>query len=240
MRVRRVVPALLMVLVAALAACADSPTGNAELRLVDADFQTGTTGGWTVEFADYPAGDEEIYQLESGVRALPAPLDTSRRAIYVAGMNRSDDLFMYLKRPVDGLEPGATYTVRYEIQFASDAGSGCVGIGGAPGESVYVKAGASTTEPRRVLKDGFYEVSVDKGQQSVGGPSIPTIGDVANGGSECSEGPFRLKQLNSAGQTIRAAADAQGRLWLIVGTDSGFEGLTRLYYTTLRATLERR
>lgn len=227
------VPVLIMI-----GACGQGPTASDPVVL-QADFRAGSDDGWMAGFAEYPAADEEIYQLQSGVRALPAPLDTSRRAMYIAGMNRSDDLFMFLKREVTGLVPGAEYRVRIQIELASDAGSGCVGIGGAPGESVYVKAGATTAEPRRVLKDGFYEVSVDKGVQSTGGRSIPVIGDVANGSDQCSMGPFRLKQLDSQGKPIRATADSQGRLWLIVGTDSGFEGLTRLYYTGIRATLQR-
>ena len=48
-----------------------------------------------------------------------------------------------------------------------------------------------------------------------------------------------LKTVDSAGKPIRATADAAGRLWLLVGTDSGFEGTTRLYYKTIRVTLER-
>jgi hypothetical protein len=43
----------------------------------------------------------------------------------------------------------------------------------------------------------------------------------------------------SVGKPIHATADPDGRLWLMVGTDSGYEGLTRLYYTGIRVTLER-
>ena len=32
-------------------------------------------------------------------------------------------------------------------------------------------------------------------------------------------------------------ADADGRAWLIVGTDSGFEGLTAVYYARIAYTL---
>ena len=33
-------------------------------------------------------------------------------------------------------------------------------------------------------------------------------------------------------------ADESGALWFIVGTDSGFEGLTTLYYDTITVVLE--
>ena len=48
-------------------------------------------------FADYPANDEEIFFLEADFRALLSPLDTSQRALFIAGTNRSGDLWMYYK-----------------------------------------------------------------------------------------------------------------------------------------------
>lgn len=236
MNARRLVPVLM---VAALAACESSPTTTSERVVLNPNFQAGSADGWVVGFADYPVADSTIYELQSGVRPLPLPLDITRRAIFVAGSNRSDDLFMFLKRRVDGLAPGAEYEVRYEIELASEAGSNCAGIGGAPGESVYLKAGATTAEPQVVIRDGFAELSVDKGQQAAGGPTVPVVGDVANGGTQCVDGPFRLKSVDSAGKPIRVKADASGHLWLLVGTDSGYEGTTRLYYKTIRVTLER-
>ena len=45
-----------------------------------------------------------------------------------------------------------------------------------------------------------------------------------------------IKRTNS--QTpFSAKANDKGELWLIVGTDSGFEGLTTLYYTQIKASL---
>jgi hypothetical protein len=33
-------------------------------------------------------------------------------------------------------------------------------------------------------------------------------------------------------------ADAGGRIWLLVGTDSGRKGITRLYYNSIRVELQ--
>ncbi len=73
-------------------------------------------------------------------RPLPAPLQPSP-ALFLGGDNRSDDLFMFYKAHVGGLLPGASYFVRFEVEVATNVPMGCVGIGGAPGESVWVKAG---------------------------------------------------------------------------------------------------
>ncbi|MYH79026.1 MAG: hypothetical protein F4134_15050, partial [Acidimicrobiaceae bacterium] len=114
---------------------------------VEFDFSFETDAdGWVVDFADLPEDyDQSIYELDGGHRALPDGLDGA--GIYVQGHNRSDDLFMYLKRRVDGLTPAASYTVSAIVDLATDAALASVGIGGSPGSSVFVKAGASTTEP---------------------------------------------------------------------------------------------
>ena len=58
---------------------------------------TDATGpqGWVAGFADYPADNEATFFLEADYQALPAPLDSSQGALYIAGTNRSDDLWMY-------------------------------------------------------------------------------------------------------------------------------------------------
>lgn len=237
MRVRHFAPVILL---AALAACHESITSSVDEVVVDTDFVGGSTAGWTVGFADYPAGDEEIYDLVAEVRQLPAPLDTTRRALFVSGSNRSDDLFMFLKRPVDGLTPGATYRVRFEVDLFTNEGSGCFGIGGAPGEAVVVKAGASTREPVRVPDSaGWYRMNVDKGNQSTGGADAIVLGDVANGSEECSGGAYRKKRLEDPEMRVRVTADPAGRTWLLIGTDSGYEGITSLYYDRMRIVLQR-
>lgn len=230
----------------ALAGCETVPTST-ELLVFETDFNTGADG-WVVEFADYPVGEEEVMELRSGIRNLPAPLDTSTRGMLVAGANRSDDLFMYMKKRIDGLVPGMEYRLHVEAEFATHAGSNCVGIGGAPGESVWVKAGATGTEPGRLVQDGWYRMNIDKGQQATGGQDMAVIDDVANGSQECVDTQYRKKVVDSSRNTtaspapsndLRARADQNGRLWIVIGTDSGFEGTTALYYTYVRVTLER-
>ena len=43
--------------------------------------------------------------------------------------------------------------------------------------------------------------------------------------------------LDSVGLPLSVDADDEGRVWLVVGTDSVFEGLTRLYYARISYTL---
>src|ERR1043166_1278595 len=65
--------------------------------------------GWSAGFADYPSdGDPDIYELQSDYRPRPANLG-SAGSIYISGHNHSDDLFMFVKKPIDGRLPNALY-----------------------------------------------------------------------------------------------------------------------------------
>ena len=51
-------------------------------------------------------------------------------------------------------------------------------------------------------------------------------------------GAYELMEQNSVGRDFDVSADSNGVVWFIVGTDSGFEGLTTLYYDTISVVLE--
>ena len=210
--------------------CSDDESAGFEY-----DF-SGGPAGWIEGFADYPVGQDEIFNLVADYRPLQPPLDTSRSAFYIAGTNRSDDLWMYYKTEVV-VAADTTYQVRFDVEIATNAPSGCVGVGGAPGEGVTVKAGVSLIEPERETDAaGFWRMNVDKGQQTQGGEDAVVIGDLANSRS-CEQGPeWELKSLG--GPPMMITTDSTGRAWLFVGTDSGFESRSAVYYTRFTALFE--
>jgi hypothetical protein len=200
------------------------------------DFAQGPQG-WIPGFADYPPADEAIYGLRADYSSLPAPLDISRSALFISGVNRSDDLFMYF-RWRGGLRRNTSYRVAFEIEFATRVPAGCAGVGGAPGEGVTVKAGATTVEPIPVVgDDGHYRMNVDKGNQANGGRDAVVLGDIANSQTCGDEPRWELKQLSSM-PALDVTTDDSGSVWLFFGTDSGFESITSLYYTRFAAEFE--
>ena len=54
------------------------------------------------------------------------------------------------------------------------------------------------------------------------------------------DGFYELMEQNSAGREFEVTADEDGVVWFIAGTDSGFEGLTTLYYDTISVVLEQK
>jgi len=193
--------------------------------------------GWSGGFADLPVDyEQDSYQLDFGY--VDSPL--GGKALMLSSMNRSDDTFMYIKKQLtsaDGLNPDTIYLVTIEVTFATSAPAGAVGIGGPPGEAVYVKVGASAIEPSPVDDNGFYNLSVDKGSQSEGGRDAIVVGNVAKVVNDDFE-TYELKTLGNQDNPLEVTTDADGNLWIFAGTDSGFEGLTTLYYTEVNVTLE--
>lgn len=207
------------------------PDGVVELRF---DLTTGNEG-WTGGFADFPEGREEQLELTVERRALPEELPIDGSAFFISGRNTSDDLFMFLKRKIAGLEPDRRHALEFTVELASNAPSGCAGIGGPPGEAVTVKAGATRVEPEPIVVDGDVRMNVDKGNQSSGGEAAVVLGDVATGPGDCTNPEWRTKTLESP-EPFVVTADENGEVWLLVGTDSGFEGTTGLFYLTIEVT----
>lgn len=223
------VPCLTIVLL--LIACA---AVNAAVVITN-DFAAGQLD-WEPGFADYPPADEARFDLSADHRPRPANLGDAN-ALYISGWNQSDDLFMYWKTRLTGLSPNAEYDVVFEIEFASRYAMGLFGIGGAPGDSVYLKAGATAAEPQRGLMNGNYRMNLDKGDQSVGGQDMIVLGTIAK--PDDGNTDYVLVARANPATPFRARADSAGRLWLVFGTESGFEGTTSLFYTRFKATFER-
>jgi hypothetical protein len=144
---------------------------------------------------------------------------------------------MFLKRRLtqaDGIVPGQRYEIAYTLRFASNACSECGGIGGGPGTSVFMKAGAAPIEP--IPYGPNQRMNVDIGSQSQSGIATSVAGNIANGLAYDPAPPYVSLTLTHH-HTSQVTASANGELWLLVGTDAGFEGLTQLFYQRIDVTL---
>jgi hypothetical protein len=209
---------------------------------VSFDFRNGALG-WQAGFADYPPTTDKngFYQLLAEVRTLPPELGVNGTGFYIQGNNHSDDLFMFIKRRLnsdDGIVAGQTYQITYTLVFASSVQSGCVGVGGSP--AVTLKAGASPAEPIALFDSSplisWLRMNVGKDPNQGNIAASPT-GTIANG-IPCGSGQNSYVSIQRTHQhTSLVNANAKGELWLLIGTDSGFEGLTALYYQRIAVTL---
>ena len=226
---RRICEAILIVLLLA------SPAFGAPKRRAAAmpplvaysfDFRDGAQG-WEAGFADYSP-------LTTNMNLIA---EMRPGAFFLSGDNRSDDLFMFLRRQI-AVAPNQRYVVSYTITLDSNAAAECIGAGGAPGESVYLKAGAAPVKPDAVLIDDHYRMNVDIGSQSQSGAHASVAGNIAYGPGDCSPGSggyVTIVRTHRHPEPVQASAG--GELWLLVGTDSAYEGTTALYYKRIDVQL---
>lgn len=195
--------------------------------------------GWAAGFADYPEGDEVLFELESEwTDTLPQPLE-SGGSIYISGNNQSDDLFMFIKRRLTSLKPNTRYALTFGVEIATNADSGCVGIGGAPGEGVVVKAGATEHEPLPDQQSqGNLRMNIDHGDQSSGGSDAVVIGNIAGSQTDCADDVYELKILDNEDAPFEVFTGEEGALWALFATDSGYEGTTSIYFTRMQIVAE--
>ena len=216
--------------------CSDdeNDTTNPEFVELTFDFQNDTQS-WEGDFADYPVGEEDFYELSYEFSYLPTPLNTNLGALKQSGNNHSDDLFMFIQRQLNELEPNTDYKVSFEIEFASNVANGMVGVGGSPGEGVAIKAGVTNIKPEKINQEGMYQMNIDKGNQGTGGSDMFLIGDFSN---DTNQNEYTLKNL-VANDILTVSTNGSGELWLVIGTDSSFEATTTIYYNLIKVKLEK-
>ena len=198
----------------------------------DFDFTKGIQG-WEPGFADYPAGpdDSTLYQLEFAYTDEVPESILSKKSFMLSGLNLNRDLFMYLKKKVGGLKPETEYTITFTVELASNLDPALTSSG-----SVFLKAGATSREPKTVIDAGEYVLNIDKGDNGTAGGDVVILGDIA--APTGSIGYAVVTRNNTmANSRYVAKTDANGNLWLIVGTDSSLEGVTKLFYTRINVIL---
>ena len=237
--------ALSVATLALLAACGgddDDPAGTstgttgAYSVMLTQDFKT-ETGGWTGESSDYTtdtAPANVVFELRDISGFGSAYKDT--KAYYVSGANRSDDLLLYVKKQITGLVANTEYTFAVtSLNLLSNAQSGCMGVGGAPGESVYVIAATSPTEPKAVTTNGDTRLNIDRGNQATPGATSMLLGNIANG-LPCEGTPTYASKLVRNTTGVRVKTDGEGKVWVLLGIDSGFEATTSVYLQNVTMT----
>jgi hypothetical protein len=231
--IRQVSVLLLAALGLFVTACEENDHDNDALFEFKYDFATDANG-WTGDFADYPVGEEAFYELSFKHDTLPTPLDKSKKALRLSGSNRSDDLFLFIKKKLTGLAPNTEYTIDFNFQLASNLPVSSIGIGGGPGTATYVKVGANAAEPNKVANNNFYELNLDKGNQSQSGKDAIVVGTLGIPGDEF---VYELIERTNEGKPFKAKTDGGGNLWVFLGVDSGFEGIQTFYVTKANISL---
>lgn len=197
------------------------------------DSFAASSRGWEGGYTDYLTDQNSRIDFKFERTSLPKPLNVAQRALRLYGENVSDDLFMYVRRKLYNLAPNKEYNLLFEVELASLYPANRSEIGGSPSLDVTLKAGASATRPEKVKEGDYHKLNLDKGNQREGGKDLVVIGNLANG-KDIEE--YTLIQRSNAGKPFKVKTDAKGELWLIMGTDSGYEGRQSIYYNRIKVT----
>lgn len=180
--------------------------------------------GFIPVFADYPGKSaDEFYELNWGRKEVPD--FQGEQGMFLSGNNHSDDLFMGYYKELNGLTPNQAYTMNISFELATDVEDETVGIGGSPGSSVYVKCGVTDQLPAvEPSEANGVRLNLDKGNQGTDGKDMKLAGTLTKQTSTRSG-----YEWNHYEKTVVGKADSEGKAYLVLGTDSGFEGVTSYY-----------
>ncbi|SMF73118.1 hypothetical protein [Pseudobacteriovorax antillogorgiicola] len=202
---------------------------------------------WTPHFSDLPGEcvdsdglPVEIERLNPDTSCDTFELDYTmeNQMLVMESHNRSDDVWMGLSRWYGGLNAHQSYEMCLDLTFFSDARTGGVGIGGSP-DAVHLKFGAahgdlkfdSTFSGTDTIY--FDDQVFDKGNQASVGSDVVYLGQIS---TEVSDGCFKNFCPKQVSACIPVVADDEGRVNAVLGSDSGFEGVTKLFYKEIEVS----
>lgn len=217
-------------LIAFMSGCtpkAESPAGTSAFF----NFEQSDSGFVPI-FADYPDQKDvdSFYEFQHSYGEVPIP--KAGKGIFISGNNRSDDLFMGYIKKLEGFTAGETYHFSVSFKLATNVEGGLVGAGGAPGESVTVKCGIVSIEPKAANESGYFRMNIDTGAQSNGGKDMTVVGDMAKTENN-HPGEYEFNEFSTEFDTT---TNEDGEVYLIIGTDSGFESTTAYYLDDISVT----
>jgi hypothetical protein len=197
-----------------------------ELKTIQFDFRDDNHG-FSADVTDFHISQEAEIAFTYGVAPLPASTGVTRPALFHEANNVSDDVFLFFKRRVTGLQPLTRYDLSLSLEIASNVGSECIS------DHVWLKAGAGDVEPLRIVQtDGYVTFNLDKGNQSQVGRDAVPMGTTRTTAPGCDGNRWKLVTRNSE-RPIGLVTDFDGGFWLWFGSESGFEVAHRLYFTKL-------
>jgi hypothetical protein len=220
----------------------DVPQGvyNEYIRRLKAGESLGPVGPEVDQnnILKYPE-EESHWLMNSGIYPLPKEVSNGAESGFLLQVNNhADDADMWLVKRLgkgDGIKPKTKYRFQMQVQFASSAPEGCLGAGGSP-DALELFMGAGVKDPNL-----FEHSTVTKNIQFAKGilrKEFRTGLNIGNGipcPEDLSPVPYRLVARKH--QVSEVTSDGKGKLWVMVGTHSGYEAFSALYYTRIEVEL---
>lgn len=189
--------------------------------------------GFEIDVADYDVDHPDNNKIAAGLAQLPEPYEY-RQGIRFSWFNYSDDFKGLIKKQITELEADTTYSVSFRVDIVTSESNECVGVGGGPGSSVFVKGAVLPFEPTRFVSsesgaNAMYRVNIDDGQS--GGEDVVLLGNIGLPIScDASQESRVWEQKTLANdEEYTIITSSTGDAWVYVSIDSGFEGTTEVF-----------
>jgi hypothetical protein len=199
------------------------------IRFIESTFESGLEE-WSGDFAYVKPGSNASVKFSVVQAPLPETLKSELHGLKLEGTNSGDSIFLFIKKKVTGLDPAKTYKVAYQIDLATHFPDTLAGAG----RIIYLKAGASGTEPKSIAGPDISTVSIQNGALAKSGPQMRLLGNVANRLDSTYYRPIIRKNANVA---VPVTPDVNGDIWLCVGINTTFKGNMALFFDRIYAAV---
>jgi hypothetical protein len=219
------------IVVLSLGCASDADKQSLDLSSNVDDFTTGTHG-WVHGFSDFPATAEDSVRF--ALKYEYKDVGGRGKAITLSGNNENKDLFFFIKKQLTGLPANANFTITFEVDVICESKNA---IYNSVGQNIYLKAGASPTEPKSVIDAGNFEMNIDKGSiNEESGVDMMAIGNLVTSPNGLEY--VAITRTNTfTDMPFQAKSNSKGELWLIVGADSDYQGLCGVNFSKVSAVL---
>ncbi len=201
----------------------------ADVRFSFFDFKEDAQG-WTGDFANYTEASRVNLQLEVNRTDIPEKLGDSK-SIKFSVNNLNEDLLMFMKRQVQGLDSNATYKIECEVRLISEMITDTSNIEDSK-SMIYFKYGSSKIEPvtEFMENDSKHEFSLDAGDADKDGSDLKFIGRL--GFPQSADQP-KVHNITSYHKPIFVQTDNNGKLWLVFGIETKHDLHMSFYFDTI-------
>lgn len=186
----------------------------AYLDILDTD-----SSGWAGGFADYPDSLADVLDFKVEYTQLDEVFQEDNRVLQISARNPHKDLFYYLTKKFEDLEPGTTYMigVAFEVQAAL-----LTDTTASYPLDVYFKMGASNIMPDTVLdissNISTYKLNLNKGEGETVGSDFVYLGKPKN--LNVGADTPQIIRNGDIAVTKTVETNGDGELWVTIGIDS--------------------
>ena len=193
----------------------------------------GGQGEWIDGFTEYPLSKEDSLMISSEFTVVPSTITVADSLLRLSVIDTEGELFSFLKIQIEDLTPSTVFDVELEIELAAE-NLDAAGTTYTDDMKVHVKAGVFENEPLIVDGDSIdfgyttYVLDIDKGNGTDAGDDMVFLGTFDMPEPRAST---PITRGNNSGKLLRASTDADGNMWLLIGTDSETKMHQAFYYS---------